>query len=83
MKEIESARDIGTMVRFHRKKARMTQAELAKFSEVGKTVVFDVENGKATVRLSTLLRILHALNIRMEFSGPLMHVYQKVKHEKS
>ena len=73
---------IGEMVRFHRKKARMTQAELAQFAEVGKTVVFDVEKGKATVQLSTLLRILHVLNIRMQFSGPIMHVFEG-ENEKS
>ena len=62
------ALQIGAMVRFHRKKARLTQAGLAKFAEVGKTVVFDVEKGKPTVRLSTLLRILHVLNIRLQYA---------------
>ena len=42
---------IARMVRFHRKKAKMTQLELAKLSGIGKTVVFDIEKGKKTVRL--------------------------------
>ncbi len=70
---------IGTMIRFHRKKARMTQAELAKFAEVGKTVIFDIEKGKSTIKLSTLLRVLHVMNIRLEFKGPLMELYQSEK----
>lgn len=74
---------IGAMVRFHRKKARMTQAELAKFAEVGKTVVFDVEKGKSTVQLSTLFRILHVLNIKLQFTGPIMHLFEKEQREKS
>ena len=61
---------IGRMVRFHRKKAKMTQLELAKLSGIGKTVVFDIEKGKKTVRLSSLLSVFHALNITIEFRGP-------------
>jgi HTH-type transcriptional regulator/antitoxin HipB len=77
--EQEQAVKIGAMIRFHRKKARLTQADLAKFAEVGKTVVFDVEKGKATVRLSTLLSILKALNIRLQFTGPIMHLFKEDK----
>lgn len=82
MVEKEIAKKIGQMIRFHRKKARMTQWGLAKFAEIGKTAVFDVEKGKSTVRLSTLLRILHVLNVRIEFSGPLMHLFEREKGEK-
>jgi y4mF family transcriptional regulator len=63
---------IAKMVRFHRKKAKMTQLELARLSGIGKTVVFDIEKGKKTVRLVSLLSILHALNITLEFREPLM-----------
>jgi HTH-type transcriptional regulator/antitoxin HipB len=77
MKPSEENARIGAMVRFHRKKARLTQVELAKFAEVGKTVIFDIEKGKATVKLSTLLRVLRVLNIRLQFSGPLMALFEK------
>jgi y4mF family transcriptional regulator len=83
MKEKELVQEIGRVVRFHRKKARMTQQDLAKFAEVGKTVVFDLEKGKETIQLSTLLRILHVLNIKFQLFSPLMHVYEKVKNEES
>ncbi len=76
-REREIAGRIGKMVRFHRKKARLTQEALAKFAEVGKTAVFDVEKGKPTVRLATLIRILYVLNIKIEFSGPLMHLFER------
>jgi transcriptional regulator with XRE-family HTH domain len=36
-----TAQEIGRMIHFHRKKAKFSQAELAKISGVGKTVVFD------------------------------------------
>ena len=69
------------VVRFHRKKAKLTQLELAKLTDIGKTSVFDIEKGKKTVRLSTLLAVLHALNIKIEFQSPLMHKFEE--HETS
>lgn len=68
---------IARMVRFHRKKAKLTQLELAKLAEIGKTAVFDIEKGKKTVRLATLMAILHVLNIQMEFQSPLMRRFEE------
>jgi len=68
---------IGRMVRFHRKKAKLSQLELAKLSGVGKTVVFDVEKGKESIRLSTLMKLLNTLNITIGFSGPLMNLFRQ------
>ena len=61
----------GEIVRFHRKMAGLTQPELARIAGVGRTVVFDVEKGKATVRLSTLHKLLDALNVRLDWDSPL------------
>ena len=72
---------IGKIVRFHRMKARLTQAELAKFAGIGKTAVFDLEKGKASVQLSTILAVLHVLNVQLAFHGPIMHLFNK--HEES
>ena len=63
------------VVRFHRRQAGLTQAELARLAGVGKTVVFDIEKGKRTVRLETLLRVLQALNIHLEWESPLKSAY--------
>jgi y4mF family transcriptional regulator len=70
-------------VRFHRKKSGLSQAELATFASVGKTVIFDIEKGKRTVRLDTLLKVLSILNIKMLFHSPLMEIYLRNPHEKS
>ena len=51
---------IAAAVRFHRKRAGLTRAALARLAGVGKTVVFDIEHGKATVRFATLLGVLAA-----------------------
>ena len=73
---------IGKMVRFHRKKAALTQSSLAKLAGIGKTAVFDLEKGNPEMQLSTLLSILHVLNIKIEFMGPIMHLFKKELDEK-
>ncbi len=73
---------LGKMVRFHRKIAGLSQEELAKMAGVGKTLVFDIEKGKMTIRLKTLLQILEALNIQMYFQSPLMKEFEDKSHEK-
>lgn len=37
-----------------------------------KTVVFDIEHGKATVQYQSLAKVLETLNIRIAFESPLM-----------
>lgn len=74
---------IGKIIRFHRKKARLTQIELANLAGIGKTVVFDVENGKLSIQLTSLLKILHILNIKLDFNGPLIKAFKEQEHEES
>lgn len=74
---------IGKMIRFHRKKSGVTQEELGKFAGLGKTVVFDIEKGKLSVKLDTLLKILNVLNIKIDFSSPFMKSFEGRLNEKS
>lgn len=74
---------IGQLIRYHRKKSGLTQDNLGKLASLGKTVIFDIEKGKISVRLSTLLRVLHVLNIQITFTSPLMRQFQEELHEKS
>lgn len=63
--------DLGLMVKNHRKKAGLTQLELANLAGIGKTTVFDIEKNKETVRWSNILAVLQVLNIEVEFKSPL------------
>jgi len=72
-------REIGEVIKFHRKMSGMSREALAALAGVGKTVVFDLEKGKQTIRLSTLFRILQALNINIRLESPLMQHYQEAK----
>ena len=64
------AQDIAKQVYYFRKYSGLSQQALAKLAGVGKTVVFDVEKGKTTVQLDTLLKIFAVLNMRFEVKGP-------------
>ncbi len=63
---------LGKMIRFHRKKAGLSQEELARLAGVGKTVIFDLEKGKLSIRFDTLSKVLFVLNIQIDYKSPLM-----------
>ncbi len=60
------------IIRAHRKAAGLSQLQLAELAGVGKTVVFDIEKGKETVRLDTLRKILMVLNIQVQLTSQYM-----------
>lgn len=72
---------ISKIITFHRKKSRLTQKQLADLAGVGKTVVFDIEKGKETVQLNSLLKVLSVLNIKLEMKSSLMHLMVKENEE--
>lgn len=74
--------DLAKVLKFHRKKAKLTQTALAELAGVGKTVIFDLEHKKTNVKLSTLKKILFVLNIRIFLSSPLLN-NQEILNEKS
>ena len=73
---------ISEVVKFHRKKSGLTQKGLADLAGVGKTVIYDIEKGKDTIRLSTMKKILLVLNIKIKFESPLMKLIE-ISVEKS
>lgn len=73
---------LSEIIKKHRKAAGLSQLQLAEMAGIGKTVVFDLEKGKETIRLDTLRKILHVLNIRVELKSPLMDKFLNT-YEKS
>jgi transcriptional regulator with XRE-family HTH domain len=65
---------LNEIVLFHRKKSGLSRNQLADLAGVGKTVIYDIEKGKETIRFSTLQKVLTALNIKITFTSPLMEV---------
>lgn len=74
---------IAAIVRFHRRRSGLSQAELGRLAGLGKTVIFDIEKGKLSIRLDTLLKVLKVLNVKLEFQSPLMVLFKEELNEKS
>ena len=63
----------GEIIRYHRKRSGLTQKELSDLAGVGMSSVFEIEKGKITVRLQTLMKVLDVLNISLKLKSPLMN----------
>lgn len=69
--EPDFIKQLALTIRQYRKKSGLTQQELAQLAGIGKTAVFDLEHGKGTAQLDTVLNILKVLNIQLNITGPL------------
>ncbi|MBV5305340.1 MAG: helix-turn-helix transcriptional regulator [Desulfobulbaceae bacterium] len=62
---------LASIILFHRKRSGLTQQKLAELAGVGKNLIYELENGKQSVRLENLLKVLRVLNIELDFHSPL------------
>ena len=67
--------DLSNIIKYHRKKAGLSQKTLASLAGVGKTVVFDIEKGKETVQFKSIINVIKVLNIHISYNSPLMAIY--------
>jgi HTH-type transcriptional regulator/antitoxin HipB len=74
---------LGQVIQFHRKAAGLSRIELAAIAGIGKTAIFDMEKGKTTIHLSSLLKLLDALNITVHLDSPLMARFEGSEDAKS
>ncbi len=58
---IDTPSALGQAVRLTRKQLKLTQPQLALAAGVGVRFIVDLEAGKPTLRLETILKVLHAL----------------------
>jgi len=63
---------LGSLVRFHRKRARLSQVELSMMAGVSRKVVQDLEAGRDAVSWRHVLGVLEVLNVRLRPEGPLI-----------
>jgi len=64
-----SAEVIGTRVRERRRDLGLSQLDLAAIASVSQKFLSDLENGKPTVRLDAVDRVLRAVGLRVEVVG--------------
>lgn len=69
MKEINSPKALGAVVRSARKRLGLTQSELALTAGVGLRFIVDLEKGKPTMRLEQVMRVIHVLGGVINIAG--------------
>jgi len=62
---IKDSKSLGDLIRLRRKDLNLTQAQLAELAQVSPRYVFDLEDGKTSVRLDKLLPVLETLGLTM------------------
>ena len=67
---IEKPHHLGDAVRQARSALGLTQPQLALAAGVGVRFIVDLEAGKPTVRLASVLQVLQALGATLSLSGP-------------
>lgn len=67
---IISAKDFGNIIRDARKKARLTQSQLAAASGIGDRFVRELEKGKPTCQLEKALLVAQMLGIKFDAKLP-------------
>lgn len=68
---------LSQIVRLHREIAQLTRLELSMLAGVGKTVIFDIEHGKESIRFDTLCKVLSALNVSLHYDSPVLRELDK------
>lgn len=69
MTNIRSTQQLGQTLRVARKQLGLTQSQLALAAGVGVRFIVDLEAGKPTLRLETVLRVIEALGGEIKLSG--------------
>jgi y4mF family transcriptional regulator len=74
--------ELNEVIRMHRKAAGLSRVRLAELAGVGKTVIYEIEKGKESVKLDTVRKILKVLNIRIVLTSPFMENLENTPDEK-
>lgn len=61
----------GQIIEEARKKAKITQSELARRIGSNRSYISHVENGRTEPRISTFYRIMNALGVKIEYTMPV------------
>ena len=63
---------LASFISWHRRRAGLSQVELARHAGVSRYVVQDLEAGAGRTTWARMLLVLHALNIQLVPQGPLV-----------
>jgi len=74
------SKNLASLVSFHRKRAQLSQAELAQHAGVSRFVIQDIEAGRDRTTWRNLLAVLAVLNLKLEPAGPLVAEWKQTRH---
>lgn len=80
MAKQKEASEFGAAIKLHRKRAGLSQSELAKMANVGKTLIFELEHGHTAVRFDALCSVLAILNLKLDLSGEFLDRPMRLTH---
>ena len=68
--ELKTVKEIGNLVRNERKRQNVTQLQLAGLAGTGIRFFSDLENGKGTIQVQKLLKIVQTLGLGLFVFSP-------------
>ena len=71
LNQILEVADLGAVVRGYRKSLGVTQVDAAREADVGPRFLGELENGKETVRLGTVLQVLESMGLELYVEVPV------------
>lgn len=71
------SKQLGSLIIFHRKRAGLSQADLAKHANVSRYVVQNLESGTGKTTWKSLEAVLVVLNLRLVPEGPLVDEWRR------
>ena len=70
---------LASLITFHRKRAKLTQTDLAFYAGVSRFVVQDMEAGRDRTTWRNLQAVLEVLNLKLEPTGPLVEEWRSLQ----
>ena len=70
---------LASLIAWHRKRAGLSQQELARHAGVSRYVVQDLEAGRGRTTWNKLEAVLNVLNVHLELEGPLVAQWREDK----
>lgn len=68
--EQKTAAEIGQLIKSERKRQRVTQLQLAGIAGTGIRFISDLENGKGTIQVQKLLKVIQTLGLGLFLYSP-------------
>lgn len=62
---IKTTKEFGELIKNHRKKLGLTQAQLRDLVGTGNRFICDLENGKETIQFGLALKVMNQMNVKM------------------